>query len=329
MKREYSLPAELEKKMALALESLGYQLSDSKKLAEAVLKLSDVFISSPDFSTPWKEKWAQAAYLSYFLPLNFLRNQAVIEQGLQKKFFDGLARVIDFGAGPGTASLALEKLFPKNNFLLIEKSSEAVRFSQQFFGGLSFASEVQEKTFSKTLGVFSYSLTELSTLPNWAYDCEALMIIEPATQDDGRKLQELRKDLLNKGFFAWAPCTHQEDCPLLLHSKKDWCHDRIFFNAPLWFQKIEDQLPIKNKTLTYSYLLVRKSNPHHAPGTGRLIGDQLEEKGKTRQMFCRSSDREFLAWMHRNGTVPIYYRGNTYQLPTELQTISNEIRVQS
>jgi hypothetical protein len=169
-------------------------------------------------------------------------------------------------------------------------------------------------------------LNELDILPEWAHQCEALMLIEPSTQDDGRLLQALRKDLMAQGFQMWAPCTHQQDCPLLVHSKKDWCHDRIFFESPAWFKKMEEHLPMKNKTLTYSYLLVRKSNPAHPTGVGRLVGDQLEEKGKTRQLFCRSDKREFLAWLHKSGPVPEHYRGELFDLPPH-QEVSNELRL--
>jgi hypothetical protein len=313
--------------MSKALGSLGYSLEKPHQLAEAVLKLSDFFITNTSGMTPWKEKWAQAAYMGYFLPLNYLRNKAVVDQGLHKKFFDGFESVIDFGAGPGTASLALEKMFSPKNFLLVERSQQAAQLAKEYFGFTQIKDTFKGPIGKNTLGVFSYSLTELNSLPEWAADCEGLMLIEPSTQDDGRKLQALRKPLFNRGFYAWAPCTHQQDCPLLVHSKRDWCHDRIFFNPPAWFSKLEDQLPIKNKTLTFSYLLVRKSQPQHAGGEGRIVGDQLEEKGKTRQLFCRSDKREFLTWMHKETEAPELYRGELFKLPENHIEKSNELRL--
>jgi ribosomal protein RSM22 (predicted rRNA methylase) len=323
-KRQYSIPENLEKNISEALESLGYKLTDSSRLAEAVLRLSDYFITETG-STPWREKWAQAAYLAYFLPLNFVRSQAVIDHGLAKNFFEGFTNVIDFGSGPGTASLALEKIFSKDNFLLIEKAPQAIALAQSYFTPFTFSEKIGRIS-SGTLGVFSYSLNELDILPEWANQCDGLMLIEPSTQDDGRLLQALRKDLMAQGFQMWAPCTHQQDCPLLIHSKKDWCHDRIFFEPTAWFQKMEEHLPMKNRTLTYSYLLVKKQEPGNKPNVGRLIGDQLNEKGKTRQLFCRSDRREFLAWLQRHGPAPELYRGDLFELP-EHEEKSNELRL--
>lgn len=56
MQRSFSVPQTLEVKIEAALKA-HFQLSlqDSKKLAEAVKKLSDYFIANPDGSTPWHE----------------------------------------------------------------------------------------------------------------------------------------------------------------------------------------------------------------------------------------------------------------------------------
>ena len=69
-------------------------------------------------------------------------------------------------------------------------------------------------------------MTEIADLPQHWDEFEALMILEPATSQDGRKLLELRSQLIQKGYSIWAPCLHQLACPLLTKSKTDWCHDR-------------------------------------------------------------------------------------------------------
>lgn len=323
--RQFSLPQELQDRIGRALEERFHlKLQDSRKLAEAVKKLSDFFIASPEDPTPWSENWAQIAYLVYFLPLNFLRVQAVIQEARKRNFFQGLEDVIDFGAGFGTASLALQKEF--RSFELIERA-HSICSAFQFVPGARWTDRAPSlRSPSRSLAVFSYSLTELESLPMWALNAEALMILEPATQQDGRKLLQLRQNLLEKGFFAWAPCTHQQACPLLTQSKTDWCHDRIHFAAPEWFLKLEEHLPMKNKTLTTSYLLLRKTAP--APmQAARTVGDLLEEKGKDRQMVCRGPEREFLAWMHKHGPHQEIPRGVLLKIPADLPKVANEIRL--
>ena len=75
-----------------------------------------------------------------------------------------------------------------------------------------------------------------------------------------------------------------------------------------------------------SYLLVAKAA---APASKqwRIVGDRLEEKGKTRQLVCRGPEREFLSWMHRNGEAPEIPRGVLIDAPTDFEIKSNELRL--
>lgn len=329
MQRSFSVPQAIELKIDGALRT-HFQLSlqDSKKLADAVKRLSDYFIAHPDGSTPWHEPWAQMAYLCYFLPLNHARVQAVVKEAKIRGFFDGLEEILDFGCGPGTASLALTELFQK--FVLVEKAKDVCSKFAFMPNATWSATALAASQPAKTLAVFSYSLTELHDLPSWAKKLEALMILEPSTQDDGRKLSELRQRLMEEGYSIWAPCTHHDVCPLLTQSKTDWCHDRIIFTMPEWFEKLEHHLPMKNRTLTTSYLLARRKKPTPlATNIGRIVGDHLKEKGKDRQMFCRGPEREFLAWMHKNGLEQDIPRGVLVEVPEDTQKISNELRLKS
>ena len=179
----------------------------------------------------------------------------------------------------------------------------------------------------------SYVYTELLEAPLWWRDIEALALVEPSTQTDARKLQALRAELIAAGYQIWAPCTHMQDCPMLLHSKKDWCHDRIHWKAPAWFIEMEKTLPMKNRTLTFSYILARKTKPAPArlQSLARLVGDTLIEKGKNRQPVCRSSAREFLSWFPQRfpkGAEPIELeRGNLVSLAEGLELRADEVRL--
>ncbi|HEY8270453.1 MAG TPA: small ribosomal subunit Rsm22 family protein [Pseudobdellovibrionaceae bacterium] len=331
MQRIFTFPPQLAHKIEKILRvQFQIGLQDSKKIAEAVKKLSDYFIQNPLGSTPWNESWAQIAYLCYFLPLNHARAQAVVKEAEFQKFFEGLTEVIDFGSGPGTASLALTTYF--NKFTMIEKAKE-ICSRLEFLPAQQTSWAAVAPTFQepqKTLAVFSYSLTELRSLPTWTKQIEALMIIEPATQEDGRKLLELRQELVGAGYSIWAPCTHQGPCPLLTQSKNDWCHDRIHFDMPKWLEEVESYLPMKNRTLTMSYLLARRRNaPPRNANLGRSVGDYLKEKGKDRQMFCRSSEREFLTWMHKTGLHQETSRGVLVEIPEDTPKVSNELRLKS
>lgn len=331
MNRTFGVPQNIANSIASALSDYHLGLDDSKTLAKNVLLLSDYFIKNPELHTPWQEPFAQIAYLTYYLPLNTARLRAVIQEAAKRNFFDGLEQVVDFGAGLATASLSLTET-QSLNYTLVERAKEPQDLIEKYFN--YFKPDEWLKNFSgsklkhpeKTLALFSYSLTELNELPAWAYECEAIFIAEPSTQQDGRKLLQLRHSLMEKGYHVWAPCTHQGPCPLLTQSKTDWCHDRIHFEAPQWFEKMEEHLPMKNRTLTMSYLLMRKTKPQNLKAA-RVVGDTLKEKGKDRQMICQGSDREFLAWMHKSGLRQDIPRGSLIEIPETTTKVSNELRV--
>lgn len=308
---------------------------DLKVLSQHVLRLSDFFIDQPDSQTPWQENYCQLAYRHYYLPLNYLRNDLVMRRGEQVGFFVGLNQTVDWGSGPGTASLALAKLPGLKKQILIEKSQTAIKTFVDLQTHLvrpTATTELKLKdldlNYAQALLTFSYSLTEMQTLPVGWDQFEALMILEPSTRQDGRKLLELRQKLIDEGYSIWAPCLHQKACPLLVESKTDWCHDRVHVDAPEWFKKLEQSLPFKNNTVTTSYILARrKKAPVPVENRMRLTGDSLNEKGKTRQLACRNSKREFLTWMHKEIEPQTLPRGEIVELPVEYSLKSNEVRL--
>lgn len=308
-------------------------------MADHIKRLSDFFVNNPDDLTPWDKEYCQKAYRYYYLPLNYIRNENVVQRGLQVGFFKEIQSTVDWGTGPGTASLALAQTLPQNlkKQILIDQSPIALKtFAdlKPYLKNPEHTNELKLKNldidYKKSLLVFSYSLTEMENLPQGYQDFDSLMILEPSTQDDGRKLLQLREQLIKNGYYIWAPCTHQTACPLLSQSKTDWCHDRYQVQAPDWFWDTEKHLPFKNKTITTSYLLAKKTPPAaEITKYARTVGDSLQEKGKTRQLVCRSPEREFLAWMHKETEPQIIPRGELIKLPENFEKKSNELRVKS
>lgn len=328
----FKIPNEIQNKIEALLQLHSCSLQDSKKIANCVLKLSDFYISNPQGTSPWEQDWAQIAYLSYYLPLNYIRCRAVLHEAEQRKFFNGLSKVIEFGSGNGALSLAMEDVFTWEKYYCLEISENAKKQhkSIQNIDSIDFVKSVVDIKNIKnenTLSAFSYSFTELEELPNWAKSTEGLLIIEPSTQDDGRRLMKLREQLLSENYEILAPCSHSMTCPLLHKSTKDWCHDRVHWQMPEWFKKIEDLIPIKNRTLSFSYLLARKSlSANYQAESARIVGDPLVERGKVKQMICRSDQREFLAWFSKRQEVPSLHRGDLVLLPRDIQIKSNELR---
>ncbi len=343
----FSFPKNLEEKIWIELKSLNCDPDAISRIAESIIRLSDHFISAKEKS-PLSEKWAQIAYLAYYFPMNYLRALSVCTEAKRLGFFENLNSAVDIGSGMGslTSNLVLAK--PDwQKLLSFDVSGSAIEIQRKLLAGSPLSLKIlkqDELTFGENfdLACLSYSWNEFSPeeklkLLSRVEKFEALMFIEPSTSVHARNLMELRAQLIAKGFHAWGPCTHQGDCPLLVNSKTDWCHDRIGVEKSKWFTSIEKLLPFKNETLTFSYLLMRKTPPPfknqvqnaitYAPS--RVIGDELVEKGKTRQAICRSSEREFFAWFpqrlkHNNFG---YTHGEFINLNIATPKKSNELRI--
>lgn len=313
MVKTYSFPEKYQEKIEKALASIGYSLNKPADLAKSVLELSS-FYQEGARQTPWNSPAAQAAYLSYFFPLNYIRHLKVLDE--QKEFLSSQSQMpfFDFGFGLGSSRLALLDtgiLSHSTPYTAIEQSTLTRKHYEQLDSQsqIQWTQDIHLPLPEKCFGIFSYSLNELKTIPPWIFKLSSALILEPSTQHIGRQLMELRSRWVEQSFSILAPCSHQKSCPLLNHSKSDWCHDRIHWEQPQWFADIEKRLPIKNNTLTYSYLLVSKS-PSLITSQGRIVSDELKEKGKTRWLFCRSEEREYLSWLDRNGKTPDFKRGD-------------------
>jgi ribosomal protein RSM22 (predicted rRNA methylase) len=288
----------------LVLESLGGRTPPPSQ----ILALSNFYLEHPGKPTPWETGFAVPATLAYFMPLNYARMSAALRE--VARFALSPSEVWDFGSGAGTTQWALEDLpdFAPRPLYSVEISQAARDMHKKLeplrAGGWRSLNGSSAKPAPGAMAIFSYSFLEMQNVLPDLKKFEHILIVEPSTRDCGRALMEWRSRFLEQGLTALAPCTHQQACPLLVHSPRDWCHMRVHFDAPEWWRAIESHLPMKNRTLTYSYLLLSRSEDQKWAGSTRVIGDTLHEKGKTRQMICRGPEREFLSWLHRDGDAP-------------------------
>ena len=325
--KSYEFPRNYQAWIEDALRPLGHSLKEPKKLAKAILQSSDNFQDEASRSQ-WTDKGFSAAYLAYFFPLNYIRSLRVLDTIKNTDFFAGIETMVDFGCGPGTLTKVLNDqciLFPK--FLGLDSEEGLKKF---YLSGLSRNTAMEFHTkFTPPKENFaiaaSYVLNELDVIPEFFYSTQALIVLEPSTKQASHKFQELRSQLIEKGYKIHAPCPHIKPCPLK-QSKKDWCHDRAYWEQPAWFTAIEEHLPIKNESVTLTYLVAHKNLPTNET-YARIVGDPSNEKGKTRWLLCHNQEREFLSFLHRHGEPPTLHRGDRIIIE-EFEKKGNEIRIQ-
>jgi small ribosomal subunit Rsm22 len=332
----FDLPPRFEEYLEKRLQSLGHSLKEPQKLAEAIRKLSNIFLRGGDFGDYWEVADHRAAYVSYFSVLNFLRARAVIEEARLRGFLSSIKSLADWGCGAGAATWALLAEWREGKIPEIhgyDQSPSALKEYHEWLKLFEIKTTSARLEFSDLTKVkadtilTSYMLNEIEKWPQIPPFISRIIIIEPSTHQAGRKLLQWREDMLKEKWYAWGPCTHQKDCPLLVQSGKDWCHHRINWNKPEWFYDLEKFLPMKNETLTLSYLLLSRDKPkENLEGIARIVGDEQEEKGKTRQMICRGPGREFLSWLHRDQISLKLKRGDLVEIG-DVEPRGNELRV--
>ena len=330
------------------------------EIAEYVVLLSEHFHAGKSV-TPWTTSEFQAAYLLYFYPLGVARAKAVMNEAQRLRFLEGIDGFVELGSGPGT--LTGELVAAGLSGKCVEISKEAVELHRKLGGdSVIWASKVPNEGMDRQIFCSSYVLNELEAPREGKTDGKrgpegdlsrrsavdfdkysGVLLLEPSTRKDFARLARVRAGLIAKGWTICAPCTHQLACPLA--NERDWCHDRVEFDPPHWWKELESCLPMKNRTITFSYLLARReattqvqkidcaaaSEGVGAPQTGfhpaRIVGDQMKEKGKTRAMVCRGEEREFLSWLDRDNIDLQLERGDVVALSSELEKKGNEVRV--
>jgi hypothetical protein len=115
---------------------------------------------------------------------------------------------------------------------------------------------------------------------------------------------------------------------MLEHSKTDWCHDKFKFQMPVWFNPIQELLPMRLQDLSLSYLMSAKLKRELPKNFARIVGDLQNEKGKTRLMSCFDSSRIFISALSREKTELNLLRGDLVEIPSDVKKLSSEIRTQ-
>ncbi|MCB0414200.1 MAG: hypothetical protein KDD50_07695, partial [Bdellovibrionales bacterium] len=261
----FSLPSRWLENTESLLQEIHPHLAKSTKKSLWIKELSDLYINhSSERPDIWNSPQFQVAYLLYFMPLNYLRQCYVINELKKTSVLDTIEEVVDFGSGCGTSQLAFS-VNVKNDFPFqgIEINPAAVKLHQALCKNFNLPSPKVTSKINSTKGrnkllFFSYSFNELDSIPENIFDFDHIAFVEPSNSIQSRKLMDFRQIALDKGYQAIAPCTHNMKCPLLTHSKKDWCHHTLNFDQPDWWKLTEKKLPIQNRSLSFTYLILSK-----------------------------------------------------------------------
>ncbi|HBF11989.1 MAG TPA: hypothetical protein DDW49_01150 [Deltaproteobacteria bacterium] len=133
-----------------------------------------------------------------------------------------------------------------------------------------------------------------------------LLLVEPALRKTSRDLQYIRDELVvnRKLFHVYAPCLHDEICPLNQINHRDWCHFYFSWDCPEFIEKADRLLGHKKEWLKASYLLLgrkpRLKKPHMHDW--RVISNRIISRGKKELVLCGPKGRYHARLLDKNVT---------------------------
>lgn len=288
-------------------EKLPFSQKDFEYFAPKVRELSRQFtvargkklptyFDNPDFRN---------TYLLYWLPFQASKFKKIFERH-QEHLVNLLIgkstlKVLDLGAGPGSASFAL-KLFLdslpmkreiKIDFTWVDREAEILKLGTDLAEKLQFTPSIVVSDWTKYTPTEKFDLVLVGGLLNETQGpihskfASEWIFIEPAIQEVSQNLIALRKKLLIKSpLHVVGPCMHEKECPMA-HGK-NWCH--FSFLQPeqgKWFKSFSQELGSQRNWVKFSYLWMSERKQKHNPDVRLVISDPLNEKtGHRSVLLC-------------------------------------------
>ena len=236
------------------------------------------------------------AYVCYYLPLNYARVRNVLQE--LKGFADLPAkpRVLDFGSGPGSASLAALDELDRPDLTLVDIVDEALD-DAAFLINRPFERASEPPPSQYDLILAANVLAELPDpkplrrlLDHSLAPDGYLVLVEPATPAPARRVMTWRDELVAAGYRIAAPCLGATACPMRSHGDL-WCHQDAPWDLPRGVSELDRELGFDKESLKYSYLVVTRAGAVRAsPNRWRVVSNLHKSKGRAWAWLCGAKE---------------------------------------
>lgn len=226
-----SLPPDLRAALDKKLEGLSRQ--DAAARAALISKT----YRDGGSSIAIKSESDALAYALVRMPATYAAVSACLNALLEVRPDFAPQRLLDVGAGPGTASWAATEAFASLQAFMLLDINAALQTLALSLGkahprlaamtcrrDMNALDEVEPAD----LVIASYLIGEVSEAERralserlWTRTRDTLLVVEPGTPAGYARITELRAHLVASGAHVAAPCPHDRECPL---SAPDWCH---------------------------------------------------------------------------------------------------------
>jgi ribosomal protein RSM22 (predicted rRNA methylase) len=291
---------------ALARETGDHARIDLRAAAETLSNTYRAGHSIPENLTPP----ARAAYLAVRFPATYAIAARVWEQVLARHPVSGIHTVLDAGAGPGTASLALGATLGALRATLLERDVGWRAPALRLAAATGIAAEFVPGNLALLGGVARHDAVVASHVLNelavdartrvvgalWAAAGEMLVLIEPGTPSGFASIRAARDLILSRGGHVVAPCTHGLGCPV---QGQDWCHFEVQIERTALHRAVKSG-SLSHESGKFSYVaLARTALP--AEAGGRIVRRPIRASGHAHFDLCREGRIERVTVSRKQG----------------------------
>ncbi len=285
------LPAELRARIDALLSS-----ENKKALSSAAQDVSLKYRRESDTTNLQISGIAEAqAYVATRLPATWCAVTKTLQSYLEVDPEAKINSILDLGAGPGTAALAAQNIWPDAAATLFEPNQYLRDIGQRLVEGGNWQNgKLQNFSTDQKydLVLSSYVLNEISgdqhdILQNiWTATEKTLVIIEPGTPHGYATLLKARDYFLSINANIAAPCPHEFECPL--RGSERWCHFSVRVDRSKLHLQTKADARLSYEDEKFSYLVVTR---HQTPKPRfRALGQPHGQKVVTLET-CQNSGR--------------------------------------
>lgn len=227
-----NLPKEILEK----IEEISSKLN-KKDLSEDFNKISKRYMSEKDGKVLLNKDNEAIAYSIARMPATFSAVSNAYSHVIEIMGKD-FKTMTDIGTGTGSATMAISSFQDFDKITCIEREESMIKIAKTLFEASNnellknvnwIKQDIKDlkDDLKSDLVVASYVLNEVSAENLnkfldllWSITNKALLIVDPGTPEDYKRMMKIKKYLIEKGAYIVAPCTSPEECEL----KNDWCN---------------------------------------------------------------------------------------------------------
>lgn len=289
--------------LTAALDAL-LERRDRAALQDSARRLSDSYRARKPTSAAIRSETDALAYALTRMPATYAATIATFGRLRREQPAFAPRGLLDLGCGLAAAAYAAAEVWPAlERVTLLDRSREflllARALADQSGHPALAGARVLDADLTRLprdadapydLVVASYALTELADAELldvadaiWTRTGEALVIVEPGTPRDYRRLMTVRDRLLQMGATLLAPCPHAAPCPLLA---PDWCHFPVRLPRTRTHKLLKDaQAPFEDEKFSF-LALARHGGPAVA---ARVIAPPRAGKAGVALKLCAAN----------------------------------------